>query len=141
MSTRLFVDTNVMLDLLANRAPHYDSIARIATLADKGLLTIVVSALSYSTVSYFLTKYGNAELAKEKLRQFAIISEICDLDASTVEKGLNSKFVDFEDSLQYFSALKSNCSILITRNAKDFKLSELPVMNADEFLASITKFE
>jgi len=56
MKTRLFLDTNIMLDLLGERHPFYNSIAKIATLADKGQTTIIVSALSYSTVSYFLTK-------------------------------------------------------------------------------------
>ena len=56
-----------------------------------------------------------------------------------IEKGLNSNFSDFEDSLQYFCALRSNCHILITRNVKDFKESLIPVMTPDEFLASIKK--
>ena len=139
MNTKLFLDTNIMLDLLGERIPYYNSIARIASLADKGKVTIVVSALSYSTVSYFLTKFENSEISKEKLRKFKIISAICDLDESIIEKGLNSNFSDFEDSLQYFSALKSDCSILITRNGKDFKVSQIPVMTAEEYLVSIRK--
>ena len=139
MKTKLFIDTNIMLDLLGERIPFYNSIAKIATLADKSQLTLVASALSYATVSYFLTKFENTEKAKEKLRKFKIISEICDLDEVIIEKGLNSNFSDFEDSLQYFSALKSNCSILVTRNGKDFKESQIPVMTADEYLMSIRK--
>lgn len=134
MKPRIYIDTNVMLDLLGERVPFYVPIAKIATLADKGQITMVVSALSYATVSYFLGKYENAEKAKEKLRKFKIISEIVDLDEQIIEKGLNSNFADFEDSLQYFSALKSECSILVTRNCKDFKESILPIMTAEEFL-------
>ncbi len=137
MRTRLFLDTNIMLDLLGNRLPFYDSIAKIATLADKGQITIVVSALSYATVNYLLTKFENAEIAKEKLRKFRIISEICDLDELIIEKGLNSNMPDFEDSLQYFSALKAGCHLLITRNGKDFKGCQIPVMTASEYLAAI----
>lgn len=139
MKSRLFIDTNVMLDFLGERIPFYDSIAKIATLADNGKIQIVASVLSYATVNYILTKFEDAEKAKEKLRKFKIISEISDLNELLIEKGLNSNFPDFEDSLQYFSALQLNCSILITRNAKDFKESELPVMTADEYLASINK--
>jgi predicted nucleic acid-binding protein len=139
MKTRLFIDTNVLLDLFGERSPFYNSIAKIATLADKGRIIIVVSALSYATVSYFLTKFENKEKAKDKLRKFKIISEICVLNEIIIEKGVNSNFTDFEDSLQYFSALNSDCSILITRNAKDFKESQIPIMNADEFLMSISQ--
>jgi len=139
MKARLFLDTNVMLDLLGDRAPFYDSVAKLATLADLRQLDIIVSALSYATVHYFLSKYENSEKAIDKLRKFKIISEICDLDASIIEKGLNSNFSDFEDSLQYFSALKSECNILITRDSRGFKNSDLPIMTADEYLKSINK--
>jgi predicted nucleic acid-binding protein len=139
MKTRLFLDTNIMLDFLGERVPYYDSIAKIATLSDKGQINMVVSAMSYATVSYFLTKYENTNKAKDKLRKFKIISEICDLDEQIIEKGLNSDFADFEDSLQYYSALKAGCSILITRNGKDFKNSDIPIMTADEYLRSINK--
>jgi len=136
---KLFIDTNIMLDLLGERVPFYDSIAKIATLSEKGEVTMVVSALSYSTVAYILAKYENLEKVKEKLRKFKIISDISDLDAMTIEKGLNSNLLDFEDSLQYYSALKSDCKVILTRNQKDFKQSVLPVMSADEYLISINK--
>jgi len=139
MKSRLFIDTNIMLDLLGERDPFYSSSAKIATLADKGQISIVVSALSYATASYFLTKYESSEKAKDKLRKFRIISEICDLDEQIIEKGLNSNFSDIEDSFQYFSALKSECNLIITRNRKDFKDSKIPVMTADEFLSSIKR--
>ncbi len=139
MKPRLFIDTNIMLDLLGERLPYYDSIAKIATLADKSEIAIVASALSYSTVAYLLSKYESIEKIKEKLRKFKIISEISDLDEKTIEKGLNSNFSDFEDGLQYFCSLKSGCTIILTRNQKDFKASNIPVMSADEYLKSINR--
>ncbi len=128
-----------MLDFLGERKPFYEPIAKIATLAEKEKLTMVVSPISFATVNYFLSKYENANIAREKLRKFKIISEICRLDEQTIEKGLNSSIKDFEDALQYFSATDSNCDIIITRNGKDFKQSLLPVMTADEFLKSLDK--
>ncbi|OFZ23966.1 MAG: twitching motility protein PilT, partial [Bacteroidetes bacterium RIFOXYC2_FULL_40_12] len=113
--------------------------AKIATLADKGKIEIVVSALSYATVSYFLSKFEGQEKTKDKLRKFKVISRICELDEKIIEKGLNSDFSDYEDSLQYFSALRQDCDILITRNVKDFKRAQIPVMTPDEFLNSLRK--
>ena len=136
---KLFWDTNVMFDFLGERDPFYISAAKIATLADKGEVKIIASALSYATISYFLTKYEGVKKTKDKLRKFKVISEVCELDELIIEKGLNSDFQDFEDSLQYFSALKSECNILITRNGKDFKKSQIPIMTPDEFLNSIKK--
>lgn len=139
MSKRIFLDTNIILDLLGERKPFYDPIAKIATLAEKEKLTMVVSPISFATVNYFLAKYENSEIAREKLRKFKIICKICSLDEQTIEKGLNSSIRDFEDALQYFSATESECSIIISRNGKDFKQSLLPVMTADEFLKSLTR--
>jgi predicted nucleic acid-binding protein len=134
---KLFLDTNIMLDLLGERIPFYEPIAKIATLADHGEITIVVSALSYATVSYFLSKSEGTKQTIDKLRKFNVISDICDLDATIIEKGLNSHFSDFEDALQYYSAIQSNCDILLTRNGKDFKNVTIPIMTAGEYLTSI----
>ena len=137
MNRRIFLDTNIILDLLGERIPFYKPIAKIATLAEKEKLTLVVSPISFATINYFLSKFENAEVAREKLGKFKIICEICALDEQTIEKGLNSSFKDFEDALQYFSATNSQCEVILTRNENDFKKSLLPVMNAEAFLKSI----
>ena len=67
MKDKLFLDTNIVIDLLGEREPFYDSAAKIATLADKGTIKIVVSALTYSTVFYLLSKFEDKELVKEKI--------------------------------------------------------------------------
>jgi predicted nucleic acid-binding protein len=136
MITRLFIDTNVMMDLLGERVPHYDAIAKIATLADNGEVKMVVSAFSYPIVYDLLTKFESSDKVKEKLRKFKIISEMSDLDETIIEKGLASNFSDFEDALQFHCAIKADCEIIITRNAKDFKESAIPIMSGEEFLQS-----
>jgi predicted nucleic acid-binding protein len=134
MTHNLFLDTNVVLDLLGERQPFYDSIAKIATLADRGQIKIVVSALSFSTVYYLLSKFEDREIVKQKLRKFKIIAKTTDLTDRIIEKGLVSKFSDFEDALQYYCAVNSECNIIITRNVRDFKESTLPVLTPDEYL-------
>ena len=133
---RLFIDTNIILNLLGERDLFYEAVAKLATLADRGKVTLVVSPISFATVNYFLSKFETSQIAREKLRKFKILTEVCQLDEHIIDKGLNSSFKDFEDSLQYFSAVDSGCEIIITRNGKDFKNSLLPVMTANEFLKS-----
>ena len=135
--SRIFLDTNVILDLLGERVPFFDSIAKVATLADQKKITLVVSPLSFTTIAYVLNKYENIESVLTKLRKFKILCEVCEVDEETIEKGLNSNFRDFEDAVQYFTALQSNSSIIITRNGKDFKNSTIPIMTAEEYLSSI----
>lgn len=136
--SRIFLDTNVILDLLGERVPFFDSIAKVATLADQKKLTIIVSPLSFTTIDYVLNKYESSESVLNKLRKFKIICEICELNEEIIHKALNSNFKDFEDAVQYFTALHSNSSIIITRNGKDFKNSTIPIMTAEEYLSSIT---
>jgi predicted nucleic acid-binding protein len=119
--TRIFLDTNVILDLLAERKPFYETIAKLATLADQKKLVLVTTPLSFTTIEYILKRNENAEIVIDKLRKFKIICEVCGVNEEIVEKGLNSNFKDFEDSIQYYSAVEANCSIFITRNGKDFK--------------------
>ena len=137
MKHKLFIDTNIVIDLLGEREPFYDSIAKIATLADKGKIQLIVSALTYSTVYYLLSRYEDKELVKEKIRQFKVIAETSDLTDKIIDKGLLSKFRDFEDSLQYYCAVETECNILITRNGKDFKESEIAVLTPEEYLSSL----
>lgn len=135
--SRIFLDTNVILDLLGERIPFYDSIAKVTTLADQKKLTVIVSPLSFTTVDYVLNKYETSESVLNKLRKFKIICEVCEVNEETIDKALNSNFKDFENAVQYFTALQSNCSIIITRNGKDFKNSTIPIMTAEEYLSSI----
>lgn len=137
MKEKLFLDTNVVIDLLGEREPFYESAAKISTLADKGKIQIFVSALTYSTTYYLLARFEDKEIVKEKIRKFKVIAETSDLTDKIVDKGLASKFLDFEDSLQYYCALTMDCKIIITRNGKDFKESDIPVLTPDEYLNSI----
>ena len=135
MKDKLFLDTNVVLDLLGEREPFYDAIAKIVSLSDKGKIQLTVSALTYSTIFYILSRFEEKEIVKEKIRKFKIVAQTSDLTDKIIDKGLASKFKDFEDALQYYSALKSGCSIIITRNGKDFKLADISVFSPDEYLS------
>jgi len=134
MKKRIFLDTTIVLDLLGKRVPFFDSIAKIATLAEQKRCTLVVSGLSYSTANYVLGKYEHLDIVRSNLRKLNTISTIANVSELVVEQALNSDFKDFEDALQYFCALQSTCDVLLTRDAKDFKNSVIPVMTADEFL-------
>jgi predicted nucleic acid-binding protein len=135
--TKLFLDTNIVLDLLGERIPHYQAIAKIMTLVEQGQIQSVISALSFPTVYYILSKQIKSEQVKERLRNLKILCAVAPINEFIIEKSLNSKLKDFEDAIQYFCALHLDCDIILTRNAKDYKSSEIPVMTAEEYLVSI----
>lgn len=136
---KVFLDTNVMLDFLGERKLFFKPAEVIINLADVGELSICVSALSFATCNYFLGKEFGLTIAKEKISKFKIISEIVALDEIIIEKSLTSNFSDFEDGLQYFSALKANCKYIVTRDLKDFKAAEISSLTPLEFLVSLQK--
>ncbi|MBE2256745.1 MAG: PIN domain-containing protein [Ignavibacteria bacterium] len=135
MMTKIFIDTDVLLDLLLERSPFFESIAKIITLAIENKVKLYTSSLSIVNSNYILSKYKNAENSKSILNSFLIYLELVKLDEELIIKGLNSDFKDFEDSLQHFSALDSKCEYLLTRNIRDFKKSKIPVFTPDEFIS------
>ena len=135
--TELLIDTNILLDLLARREPHYNGAAQVFSLADRKKLILSVSSHSFSTVFYVLSKTYVAKEAREILRRLKILVKVLSLNDKIIELSLNDEsFRDFEDALQYHTALENNQHIIITRNQKDFRKSIVPVMNPDEFLVS-----
>lgn len=132
---KLFIDTNIVLDLLSRREPFYEESANLFSLADLKIIELSISSLTVANTSYTLLRQTNSKSAKEILRKLRLIIKILPLDDKIIGLALNdNSFSDFEDGLQYFTALENNQDLIITRNLKDFKKSNLPVMTARQFL-------
>ncbi|MDT0642481.1 PIN domain-containing protein [Zunongwangia sp. F363] len=133
---RLFIDTNIILDLLAKRNPFYAAAAQMFSLADKGELKLAISSLSFANTHYILSRLKSTNEAKFILRKFKVLVEVLPLNDKIIELALNDKdFNDFEDAMQYYTALEFQHSIIISRNLKDFRNSKIPVLTAKELLA------
>ena len=136
---KIFLDTNIIIDFLGEREVFYEPAAKIMTLADRKKIKIFTSPSSISNSYYLLSKYENTKTALEKIRKFKVLCSISMMDDEVVEKAINSDFKDFEDAMQYFSALASDCDLIVTRNEKDFKNAMIPVMNGESYLQTLKK--
>lgn len=134
---KILLDTNIIIDFLGERKNFYDPAAKIITLADRKKIKIYVSAVSMARAYYVLAKYENKKAALEKVRKFKVLCEISLMNNEVFEKALNAQFDDFEDALQYFSAVENRCDLIITRNEKDFKTALIPVMNPENYLQAL----
>ena len=134
MKRKVFVDTDIIYDLLAKRDPFYFAAARLFTLADEGKIQIFISALSLPNVHYLLSKKKSEEEAKQILRKFKVLVHVTPLDEKIIDLALNSEFSDFEDAIQYFSALQNEVEVLLTRNLKDYKKTQISVLTAQDFI-------
>jgi len=135
MKKKVFVDTDIIYDLLAKREPFYQAAAKLFTQSDEGSIDISISALSIPNLHYLISKQLTNEQAKQILRKFRLLVHVVPLSEKIIDLALNSEFNDFEDAIQHFSAIESDCDLLLTRNLKDFKKSQITVMTAQDFIS------
>lgn len=136
--SRLLIDTNIVMDLLSKREKFYDEAAALFSRADKKELVLTITSLTFANTNYILTKLKSAKEAREILRKFKVLVELLNLDDKITELALSDEsFPDFEDGLQYYSAIENQIDVIITRNKKGFKNSKIPVLTTKEFLALI----
>ena len=133
MKDKVFVDTDIIYDVLANRDPFYGHAAKLLTLADEGKIIIAVSALTIANIHYLLSKQLSGEMAKQVLRNFKILVQIVAIDDKIIDLALNSEFIDFEDAVQHYCALENGCTKILTRNLRDYKKALIPVMTAQDY--------
>jgi predicted nucleic acid-binding protein len=136
--SRVLVDSDVVLDFLDKREPFAIEAALLFNAGRTGMLQLNVSALCLSNIYYLLRKRQGHEGALQKLQLLLKFSDVLTVDKGVVIDAMHSKFSDFEDGIQHFSALKSNVvDVIVTRNTKDYRHSELPVMAPKELLQAL----
>ncbi len=135
---RILVDTNIVIDLLAKREEFLPEAQVLFTLADRKEIKLYVSSLTFANTNYILSQNLKLSDARKILRQFKVLIEVLPLDDKIIELSLDSDFSDFEDAIQYYTAIENGLKIIITRNLKDFKKSTIPVLTAKDYLKTIS---
>ncbi len=134
---KVFVDSDIVLDLLSGRQPHYNHSAELFSLADGNSIKIYVSSLTFANVNYILSRQLSAGQARKLLLKFKTLINVLAVNDKIIELALASDFHDFEDAIQYHTAIENGISTLLTRNLKDFKKAEITIMTAQQFLKTI----
>lgn len=134
---KVFVDSDIVLDLLTGRAPHHLSAAALFSLAEKGKVKVCISSLTFANVHYVLSRQLNPEKARNILATFKTLVMVLVVNDVVVERALASEFKDFENALQYHTTLEHNLNILLTRNLKDYKKAQIKVFTAQQYLKTI----
>lgn len=131
---KIFVDTDIILDLLSYREPFYISAANLFSAADRKEIEICVSSLCFANLNYILSKQFSSAEAKMKLLKFKTLVTVLAVSDKVIELAMSSDFKDMEDGIQYYTAIENRVTILLTRNLKDYKTAIIPVMTAEQFL-------
>ena len=135
MMKEVFLDTNIVIDYLTDRKPFSQSVFRLFALAEKGKIRLNISAISFTIVYYVLRKNNSHRAIIQNLMLLSNLCNVLPVNQMIIDKAIKSGISDFEDAVQYYSALQNkNCSVIISRNTKDFQSSVIKVMLPDEFL-------
>ena len=133
---KVFVDTNVVLDVLAARKAFYNNSMRIWTLAESGRFEAHIAAISFSNCYYIIRKYADRSNAEKALRLLRDVFTPVDLTAQVLNQAIDAGFPNFEDAIQFHSAVHAHAECIITRNPDHFPRAPLSVLSPAEFLAS-----
>jgi predicted nucleic-acid-binding protein len=135
---RVLLDTDLILDFFFDRKPFSDHAAKVLSLCESKQINGYITAVIISNVYYLLRQTSTHEKVIEKLKQLMSITEMITTDRNAIMRALDSNFKDFEDALQNFSAiLNGPIDLIVTRNIKDFKNSELGVTTPENYLKTI----
>ena len=134
---RLFVDSDVLLDMLLTREPFW-GYTQLLLLESQNLgITLNTSVLVIANLNYILGKKIGASAAKNTIKTLVKRINILSFESDIIDLALTSEFNDLEDAIQYSIAKRYKCDAIITRNIKDYKQSTIPVLTAEQFLRTL----
>ena len=136
---KVFLDTNVVVDLLGERKPFFDDAVRIVEMHRRGFIRVCVSSLTVVNCAYILQKAYTEAVMMEKVRLICNMFDVMPIDNTVIMKAIESGRHDFEDAVQYFSAMRGESDVIVTRDRKGFMDFDTLVMTPSEFVAASMK--
>lgn len=132
---RIFLDTNVLVDFCAEREPFYADAAAIIDMGYNKEAKLIASSLTLVNIAYVMRKVKPHSLVMQKIDQLVNLCAISSIDRQTIASTIAAQPTDFEDAVQYHSALQAKADLIISRDTKGFAEFDLPVMTPAEFIA------
>ncbi|WP_315098302.1 PIN domain-containing protein [Capnocytophaga sputigena] len=136
---RIFVDANVLVDLLTERRGFYDDAKKLFNLCKERKITPYISSVSIAIINYLLLKIYNEKKAREELEKIYRLTEILPFHKRIISLAHYSNFKDLEDGFQYFTAKESNINVIITRNQKDFQVNDISIITPKQFIEMFSR--
>ena len=136
--TKVFVDTDVCIDLLSGRKPYNQKAEILFSLADVGKIKIHTSSLSFANIDYVLRSQYSTSHSRQIIGKFKTLVNVLSVDSKTIDLAVASDFTDFEDAIQYYCAIENNLTTIITRNIKDYKKATIKVLTPETFISIIS---
>jgi len=132
---KVFVDTDVCIDLLSGRKPFNKTAEILFSLAYNKKIKIYVSSLSFSNIDYVLRSQYTSIHSRQLIGTFKTLVNVLPVDSKTIDLAIASDFNDFEDAIQHSCAIENNLTTIVTRNVKDYKKPSITVLTPETFIA------
>ena len=133
--TKVFVDTDVCIDLLSGRKPFNATAEILFSLAYSGKIKIYVSSLSFANIDYVLRSQYSTAHSRQIIGKFKTLVNVLSVNSKTIDLAVASDFNDFEDAIQYCCAIENSLTTIVTRNIKDYKKSMIKVLTPETFIS------
>ncbi|MEH2292380.1 PIN domain-containing protein [Nostoc sp.] len=133
----MLFDSDVLLDILAQRQPFIVASARALNTVMQNQVQGYVSGHAVTNIFYILRRQVGNEVARELLAKLLQHLQVASVTDEVIRQALNSSIKDFEDAVTSAAALTAGLEIIVTRNTPDFVVSLVPAMLPDEFLTTL----
>jgi predicted nucleic acid-binding protein len=133
---RIFLDCDVILDLLTEREPHFKASLQLFVKVQNKEVMAYTSPVVIANIFYILNRHFDRKKSIQSLIKLKSLIKILSCGDKEIELALSSDFKDFEDSIQYYTALQNGIDTLITRNTKDYKTAKINILTPIEFINS-----
>jgi predicted nucleic acid-binding protein len=135
---RIFIDANILVATLNKEYPLFTWSSRILSLQGKQNIELFTSPLCLAIAFYFSSKKSGEKMARKKIEMLRQHIGTTTIDQNITDQAIQNKLIhDFEDGMEYYSAIQNKCNCIITENQKDFYFSEIEVIGCEAFLLNL----
>ena len=134
---KVLIDTNVIVDVALEREPFYAESDRILTLAEAAQIQGYVSASTFSDLYYIIRRDKGRDWTLDFLRELATFCQVATVDSSAISMALTSTFKDFEDAIQYSTAVVNQIDAIVTRNPRDFPVATPRIVTPNQLIQEL----
>lgn len=134
---KILLDTNIILDIALERQPYFDKSEQVLSLVEQQHLLGYVSASTFSDLYYIIRKSKGREAALDFLRRIATVCQIAVVNQAAISMALAANFRDFEDAIQYSTAVINQLDAIVTRNTQDFTNVTLPILTPTQLIEEL----
>ncbi|MEG5030287.1 PIN domain-containing protein [Microcoleus sp. AT8-B1] len=135
---KILIDTNIIVDVALDREPFFSESDRILTFVEEAQIQGYISASTFSDLYYIIRRDRGRDWTLEFLRQLATFCQVATVDNSVISMALTCNFKDFEDAIQYSTAVINRIDAIVTRNPRDFPVTTPRIVTPNQLILELT---